>query len=71
MFAAVIAAITAAATALMELITLWYKAAALLREAKKRGWIEEGRTLTQVIDGAKTDEERAILAKRLFDHIIK
>lgn len=71
MFAAVIAAITAAATALMELITLGYKAAALLREAKKRGWIEEGRTLTQVIDGAKTDEERAILAKRLFDHIIK
>lgn len=71
MFAAVIAAITAAAQAIMELITLGYKAAALLREAKKRGWIEEGRTLTQVIDGAKTNEERAILAKRLFNHITK
>lgn len=63
-----LAAFTAAVTLITELITLGYKAAALLAEAKKKGWVKEGRALSAVISEAKTDEERAVLARRLFEH---
>lgn len=63
-----VAAVTAVVTLITELITLGYKAASLLAEAKKKGWVKEGRALTAIISEAKTDEERAILARRLFEH---
>ncbi len=61
--------IAAIATALTELITLGYKAFALFKEAKEKGWIKDGRLLSAAITEAKTDEERAKLAKLLFDRI--
>lgn len=63
--------IAAIATALTEIITLGYKAFSLIREAKRRGWVSDGRSLSQQISEAKTDEERAELARRLYNHIAK
>lgn len=63
-----IAAITAIANAILEVITLGYKVAKLWRESQLNGWVKDGRTLAAAIDGAKTDEERSALAKILFEH---
>lgn len=63
--------ITVIATALTEIFTLGYKVYYLIKEAKLKGWINDGRTLSQQILEAKTDEDRAALAKRLFNHINK
>lgn len=63
-----LAAITAAVTLVTELITLGYKAAALLSEARRKGWVKEGISIANAINEAKTDEERATLARRLFEH---
>ena len=61
--------ITVIATALTEIFTLGYKVYNLIKEAKLKGWVNDGRTLSQQITEAKTDEDRAALAKRLFNHI--
>lgn len=60
--------ISAIAAAITQIITLGYKVASLFSEAKKRGWISDGRTLSVVISEAKNDEERAKLARLLFEH---
>lgn len=59
---------TAIISILNELFTLGYKIAALRKEAKAKGWIKDGRSLTQMISEAKTDEDRSNLARRLFEH---
>ena len=59
---------TAIISILNELFTLGYKIAALRREAKAKGWIKDGRSLSAIIEEAKTDEERASIARRLFEH---
>ncbi|HNC40292.1 MAG TPA: hypothetical protein PK522_00755 [Nitrosomonas sp.] len=61
--------VSAIASALIEIITLGYKVYDLIHEAKRKGWVSDGRSLSQQIAEAKTDEERAELAKRLFNHI--
>lgn len=61
--------VSAIANAILEIFTLGYKVYGLIHEAKRKGWINEGRSLTQQITEAKTDEERAELARRLFKHI--
>jgi len=63
--------LAAISAALIEIITLGYKVYNLIKEAKLRGWVNDGRSLGQQITEAKTDEERAALARRLFDHDIK
>lgn len=52
---------------LRELLLLGVKVLALYREAKKKQWIEEGEFLGEAIKNAKTDRDRADLARRLFD----
>lgn len=59
---------TAIISILNELFTLGYKIAALRREAKAKGWIKDGRSLSAIIEEAKTDEERSAIARRLFEH---
>ena len=59
-------AITAVATLITGIITLGYKVALLWRESQLKGWVKDGAKLSAAIDGAKTEEERAILAKLLF-----
>lgn len=56
------------AKSLSEIITLGYKIFALFAEAKRKGWISGGLSLTQQISGATNDEDRADLARRLFEH---
>lgn len=60
--------ISAALVILKEFFTIGYKLWNLFKEAKRNGWITEGRTLSSYISEAKTDEERAALARRLFNH---
>lgn len=36
------------------------------REAKLKGWIKDGYELAAKIEAAKTDDERAVLARQLF-----
>jgi len=55
-------------TLLNEIFTLGWKVYDLYKEAKKKGWIVDGRTLSTSIKEAKADEERAALARRLFTH---
>jgi hypothetical protein len=63
-----ISSLLALFTVISELLTLGFKAWGLLQEAKMNGWIKEGRTLSETISNAKTPEERAALAKLLFEH---
>ena len=62
-----VAAITAVATLLAEVITLGYKVARLWRESQLKGWVKDGRKISEAINGAKTEEERAVLSKLLFE----
>lgn len=61
-------AILGALTAINELISLGFKVYDLYREAKLKGWVQDGRELANKIQGAKTDEERQKLAEDLFNH---
>jgi len=61
-------AITAVASFFSELFTLGYKVAKLWKEAQLKGWVKDGVKLSAAIDGAKTEDERALLAKLLFQH---
>lgn len=51
-----------------EVLVLGAQLVKLYKEARKKKWIKEGRALSQRIAEAKTDEERAKLARALFDH---
>lgn len=59
---------TAIISILGELFTLGWKIYRLRKEAKAKGWIRDGRSLSSQITEAKTDEERANLARALFEH---
>lgn len=63
------AQIAAIAAVLTEIITLGYKVYGLIKEAKLKGWIQDGRSLSKQISEAKTDAERAELARRLSNHV--
>ena len=60
-----IVAIAQAITALMPTIISLIN---LYKEAKQKGWINEGIKLEHDIKSAKTNAERIMLAQRLFDH---
>lgn len=51
-----------------EILTLGWKVFLLWRESKAKKWVDQGRSLAQIISEAKTDEERAELARKLFNH---
>lgn len=50
-----------------ELVLLGAKVLALYQEAKRKAWIQEGKLLSESLRDAKTDDDRADLARRLFD----
>lgn len=54
-------------TLLTELVLLGARILALYREAKRKEWVKEGRLLSEALKNAKTDNDRAALARRLFD----
>jgi hypothetical protein len=54
-------------TLLTELVLLGARILALYREAKRKEWVKEGRLLSEALKDAKTDDDRAALARRLFD----
>lgn len=54
------------AAVIRELLLLGSKILALYREAKAREWIKEGQLLSEKLKDAKTDEDRANLARALF-----
>jgi len=53
-------------TAITQLTPIFVKLVRLYTEAKRRGWVEDGRELAIKIEGAVTDEERMRLARDLF-----
>lgn len=53
---------------LNELVLLGVKILALYREAKRKEWIKEGKLIGDALKDAKTDDARADLARRLFEH---
>jgi hypothetical protein len=53
---------------LTELVLLGAKILALYHEAKRKEWIKEGKLISDSLREAKTDDDRAALARRLFDH---
>ena len=55
-------------TALSEILTLGWKVYGLYQESKRKGWVNDGRTLSAAIQGADTDEKRMQLARDLFNH---
>lgn len=63
-----LAGVIAAIRGLMELVVLLKEALALYKQAKKEGWIQEGREIAARIKGAKTDEERKKLVRELAGH---
>jgi hypothetical protein len=58
-------------TLLTELVLLGARILALYREAKRKEWIKEGRLISEALKDAKTDDDRAALARRLFDHRVQ
>jgi hypothetical protein len=53
---------------LHEIVLLGVKLVALYQEAKRKAWIAEGTRLSECLANAKTDADRADLARRLFEH---
>lgn len=53
---------------LNELVLIGVRLVALYREAKRREWIQEGKLISEALKDAKTDDARADLARRLFEH---
>ena len=60
--------LSAIALAISDLISLGTKVVALYWEAKKKGWIKDGRELRTQIQSATSDEQKQALAERLFNH---
>lgn len=54
--------------AIVEMFGLIRQAIELYQQAKKEGWIDEGRELASKIKNAKTDDERRQLVKDLLKH---
>lgn len=61
--------VAAILTAVSEILTLGFKVYFLIKEAKLKGWVKDGRSLSTQLTEAKTDEERAALARRLYERI--
>lgn len=59
--------IIAIATAITQLIPVFTKLVSLYVEARRKGWVSDGRDLATKINEAKTDEERKHLARLLFE----
>lgn len=51
-----------------ELVLLGIRVVSLYREAKRKAWIKEGELIGDALKKAQTDDDRARLARRLFDH---
>lgn len=60
--------LVAALSALLEMLLLVKELLKLHSQAKREGWLEEGRTLAKSITEAKTDEDRRELVRRLSQH---
>lgn len=58
---------TAILTAISEILTLGWKVFSLWKESKSKGWVISGRSLSVQLTEAKTDDERANLARLLFN----
>lgn len=58
-------------TLLTELVLLGARILALYREAKRKEWVKEGKLISEALKDAKTDDDRAALARRLFDHRVR
>jgi hypothetical protein len=56
---------------LNELVLIGVKLIALYEEAKRRQWITEGKRLSESLKDARTDSDRADLARRLFEHRLR
>ncbi len=63
-----LASIGAIALAISDLIMVGGKVIALLYEARKKGWVKDGRSLRDRIKNSQSDEERMALARDLFGH---
>ncbi len=59
--------ISAILTAVSEILFLGFKVFNLFKEAKLKGWVNDGRSLSNQLSEAKTDEERKKLAELLFN----
>lgn len=60
--------IAAIATAISGLIAVYIKISASIKAAREEKRIEDGRSIEKQISEAKTDEERAELARKLSNH---
>jgi hypothetical protein len=60
--------VLSALAALLEIINLLKGVVLLYRDAKREGWLEEGRELAKAINGAKTNDERKELVRKLADY---
>jgi len=56
------------ASAVTELVPVFVKLFSLYKEAKLKGWVNDGRDLSKKIMEADTDEKRMELAKLIFKH---
>ena len=62
------ATFTAVIQLINQLIPVILDLAKLYQEGKLKGWINDGRGLRNKIDEAKTDEEKKVLIKSIFEH---
>ena len=60
--------ITTFLMSLLEALSLLARLVKMIEEAKREGWIQNGRELVFRIEKAVSDEERAKLAKDMADH---
>ena len=60
--------ITTFLLSLLEALSLLARLVKMIEEAKREGWIRNGRELVFKIEKAITDEDRAKLAKDMADH---
>ena len=57
--------------ALLDVFLLVKQLLTLYKQAKREGWLDEGRELAKSITEAKTDEERRDLVRRLSQHRLR
>lgn len=57
------------AQALLDLYAFLKQAMAMYQQAKKEGWITDGKKIITEIQSAQTDQQRRELLRRLSDHI--
>lgn len=61
--------VIAALAAIKEIIDVVKSIFKLYKEAKREGWINEGKELTKKVENAKTPQERKKLVSDMLDHI--